>query len=502
MSSTKQNFTIFFSWQSDTDQSKTKTFIINTLNQIRSDYSEKINIIIKEDMRDQLGSEEIVNHIIEGIESSDIFIADLTIVTNYKKEKNQKVKHTSNPNVLYELGYAAKALSWNHIICVANVDYGEIEDLPFDINHRSIIRFDSSIIDSKKSIFSNLKNAVIRHIEQFLDGKTTKRNQSFKIGSYDFGTKEITNGFTAINLVDSFNSFQEKYKNKSKEIYNELVSLNNSYDFYVDENDSSPSNAVFNISGFLYKQNELLPYKYSDSDKDNIVQLSKKYLDIDLDDSFFNLGDLKIQNVVIAGRQFPKGSNEALQKLTLLDKFHSELLFLEANSLIFEAINSYYFVPIAIKNITKRKDSNIELTISTDGFSCPSIENIFDVEKMSVLCDHAYKTKILESLLAQKEDSNISSAIEFPELFLNTIMNDQREVEPKEFVDDYLLEFLAPAKNGICKISVEKLRANESVWAPKYLIFNREDCGKKMTVNIKSDQSSGSFEEQVELKSY
>ena len=159
-------------------------------------------------------------------------------------------------------------------------------------------------------------------------------------------------------------------------------------------------------------------------------------------------------------------------------------------------------MPIAIKNITNRKDSNIELTISMDGFSCVSIENVFDAKKLSVLCDHAYRTKILEKLLIQKEDSNISSTIEFPELFLNTIVNDQREVEPEEFVDDYLLGFLAPAKNGICKISVEKLRANESVWAPKYLIFDHEDCGKKMMVNIKSDQSSGSFEEQVELKSY
>ncbi len=46
--------------------------------------------------------------------------------------------HVPNPNVLIELGYAIKVLGWSKIICLFNSETGNIEDLPFDINHNRV----------------------------------------------------------------------------------------------------------------------------------------------------------------------------------------------------------------------------------------------------------------------------------------------------------------------------------------------------------------------------
>lgn len=46
--------------------------------------------------------------------------------------------HVPNPNVLIELGYAIKVLGWSKIICLFNSETGNIEDLPFGINHNRV----------------------------------------------------------------------------------------------------------------------------------------------------------------------------------------------------------------------------------------------------------------------------------------------------------------------------------------------------------------------------
>ena len=65
------------------------------------------------------------------IEKSKIFIADISIINSESTGRK-----TPNPNVLIELGYAARSLGWEKIICIYNIDYGLIDDLPFDLKQR------------------------------------------------------------------------------------------------------------------------------------------------------------------------------------------------------------------------------------------------------------------------------------------------------------------------------------------------------------------------------
>lgn len=91
---------------------------------------------IDRDTQGLAGAPDIGDSIYDKIDSADIFIADVTIINH-----DYAGRKTPNPNVLIELGYAIKALGWDRIILLYNKDFGEIEELPFDINHRRITSF-------------------------------------------------------------------------------------------------------------------------------------------------------------------------------------------------------------------------------------------------------------------------------------------------------------------------------------------------------------------------
>ena len=73
-------------------------------------------------------------------------MADITPVCQYDQEtgNGQKVKkEVPNSNVLIELGYAMSALGVDYVIPVAHKGKWVPQNLPFDINHRTLFTFDS-----------------------------------------------------------------------------------------------------------------------------------------------------------------------------------------------------------------------------------------------------------------------------------------------------------------------------------------------------------------------
>lgn len=38
-------------------------------------------------------------------------------------------------------------LGWSKVICLYNLKYGDIEDVPFDLNHRRILMYDRYALD-------------------------------------------------------------------------------------------------------------------------------------------------------------------------------------------------------------------------------------------------------------------------------------------------------------------------------------------------------------------
>lgn len=128
---------IFFSWQSDLPREGNTTAI-------RSAARRAIDTLEREtDLRFELlegpggsGAEEIACGLASQIRRCDMFLADVTLVT-----PPGAPRRAPNPNVMFELGLAAAEVGWERVIMLLNQEFGEPEHLPFDIRHRTVVRY-------------------------------------------------------------------------------------------------------------------------------------------------------------------------------------------------------------------------------------------------------------------------------------------------------------------------------------------------------------------------
>lgn len=135
---------LFFSWQSDKEESK--KIIQTELQKVTKRLvADGIVLFVDQDTRDRIGTEKIEVSVLQKIRDCDIFIADLTPVAEVNVGKEDSFKRNKlmpNSNVMYEYGFAVGVKGMNRMIAVANLQEGElIEQLPFDINHDTIISF-------------------------------------------------------------------------------------------------------------------------------------------------------------------------------------------------------------------------------------------------------------------------------------------------------------------------------------------------------------------------
>lgn len=155
---------IFFSWQSDSPNKTNRSFIEKSIQKAISNVNKKLNLCLEldKDTINRAGSPDIVNTILNKIENSFIFIADISLVIQDEHKKSP------NPNVLYELGYAHGIFSEENIIMIFNCNSGDIADLPFDLKNKRIMKYNCSEDMSEETKKEN-KDLLIKQIEkQFL----------------------------------------------------------------------------------------------------------------------------------------------------------------------------------------------------------------------------------------------------------------------------------------------------------------------------------------------
>lgn len=138
-------YTIFYSWQSDSDDRYNRNFIQQALE------SAAVEVAAAPGTRDRPkvdfgmervpGSPEVATIMFRKIRQSAIFVGDVSLVGGIARE-GKSTKRTPNPNVLTELGFAAGTVGWDRIICVLNQAMGRVEKLPIDLlNRRWPIRY-------------------------------------------------------------------------------------------------------------------------------------------------------------------------------------------------------------------------------------------------------------------------------------------------------------------------------------------------------------------------
>ncbi|WP_302176943.1 hypothetical protein [Megamonas funiformis] len=159
---------IFFSWQSDSPNKTNRNFIESSINKAISNVNNTLNLHLEldKDTINRTGSPDIVNTILNKIENSFIFIADISLVIQDAHKKSP------NPNVLYELGYAQGIFSEENIIMIFNCNSGNIDDLPFDLKNKRIMKYTCSEDMSEETKKENKRN-LIKQIENQLLLKCT-----------------------------------------------------------------------------------------------------------------------------------------------------------------------------------------------------------------------------------------------------------------------------------------------------------------------------------------
>ena len=156
------NDRIFYSWQSDLPNATNRGFIQGALEQaaksIRSDGTLAVEPVVDRDTQGAPGSPDISATIFEKIDTSSVFVADVSNIAPAGNSggllslfRSKRARPVPNPNVLVELGYAVGKLGWSRIVLVLNTAFGPVEQLPFDLRQRRVCCYRSSPGDTERA---------------------------------------------------------------------------------------------------------------------------------------------------------------------------------------------------------------------------------------------------------------------------------------------------------------------------------------------------------------
>lgn len=156
---TKTQHTVFYSWQASlpnkTNRGLIRNCIEKAIKDINKDISIESRVSLDSDTSNTPGSPDIIHTILNKINDSSIFIADVSLVNNIQP----------NSNVMFELGYAMKALSDNNIVMIFNESFGDTKNLPFDLGFKRQTLYkcaesEADTISVKKELTGKLKSAI------------------------------------------------------------------------------------------------------------------------------------------------------------------------------------------------------------------------------------------------------------------------------------------------------------------------------------------------------
>lgn len=131
---------VFFSWQADRPGKTGRHLIHDALEDaVKAILAEAViedadrdEIHVDSDTRGVAGTPPIFDTILKKIDAAAAFVADVTFVG-----ERADGRRMPNPNVMIEYGWALRAITWQRLIGVMNVFYGDPAkfDLPFDLGH-------------------------------------------------------------------------------------------------------------------------------------------------------------------------------------------------------------------------------------------------------------------------------------------------------------------------------------------------------------------------------
>ena len=523
--------TIFYSWQSDLPGSDTRNIIQDSIKDAIRLLRNTVDIEADRDTKGEYGSPDIAQTIFSKIDACDIFIADVSAVCQYEVIDNKgerKKKYMPNSNVMLELGYAAHAVGWNNVICILNSDYGSPENMPFDIASRRLTPFSLKDGKSKGEVKRYIKDVIQDTIKNILEnGKRVKTGFSdLRIGCFENGSfvnllnsivisqspsfvryKEqileeclkLIEKIKSIKITDLSKSQSEKEINNPVEEENETVII---------RKDGSMMTPIKNSFKNLFQQHRVI---ISDDEKENIIELIKYYLGIDLsaEKEFFYFGDLEEKTDLSKSISY-EGTDEEKTKYKMLIKLEYKLHYVKMLCGYVKTFDGMLFIPLAIENVSEVYDEDIDVHIklkegAADVVS-PSKKLINpDVQRSEELI---LEDGVIKALLMMPEsssisyDTDISYNIEDNFAKARAVMETQFSIykvneKCRYTADDYereISKYIAtPTSTGEFVFFIKSLRAKERKWLGPALLIKPLLSDFDIEYSIKSKHSDGNL---------
>ena len=517
-------FKVFYSWQSDLPKDKTRDFIRGCIDEAiyLANESETIEASRDEATKGLTGSPDIVNSIYSKIDECDMFIADVSLCFKGDVAKVDKEKHSPNPNVMLELGYAVKTLSWERVICLSNRDFGS--DYPFDINHNRLTSF-SLDEEDKKTVRRELTKIILSNI-QALQGQIPRPKAGFSshiIGSYDYNQKTISPEIVPIDFgnSESFVLHNMELLSNARNILAEIQAISERMDSIKSEKEKTGNpipdsniphdvqihvkNPVANYLTKIDKESET-PAVWNNIEKDR--ELIKRCLDIDVGDSFFDLGDLKlVKSMFSINNETNHGSEDENNKFDKLFELRRILSLYELRYMYLQTFDGMMYIPLAIQNRSFTADTNIRIIVNVEKGEIVDPSEQLIVKDLDgyqgQLCSNDEEPSIIFELFFLGEDDVVHFDKEqFASSVISHTVNGFEY--PPMIAEDYKneLEMYIASTNGnsFYEFEVHSLRPNEYCWLGQGLLLKPVDGNIVLSYRIHSDRSTGELSGKLEFK--
>lgn len=522
---------IFYSWQSDLPAKDTRNLIQDSIKSAVRLLRDTVEIDADRDTKGEYGSPDIVQTIFSKIDDCDIFIADVSAVCEYHpldKDGNPKeeIKLASNPNVLLELGYAAHVIGWENIICIVNTDYGEPNDLPFDISHRRLTTYSLKSM-KKEEVKRYIREIIQVTVENILENGKRIRPQfsNIKVGSYVLDAKDVSQTLVPLNLkeVDFVVTIKQHMLEECNVLIKEIEGMRlisssqdesnmERNDVVLDQNSEPLENGLVLVKPKLQLELfKLRKVEISEDDRSQIKDLLREYLEYEIENpqEFFNLGNLKKRNTIDLYASYElEGTQEEEKKYDKIGRLEHNLYYLDLLVHYLGTFDEYLFFPLAILNnsVVGDEDITISLKINTETAEIivPS-ESLFNPE-IEGTEGIVYERNILKSVLMMPEssdikyDTDISFAVHDIQVGLESInyiggINGMPQYDSEDYVRELSKYIVSPVEGSISEVfyKINSLYAKEKKWLGAALLIRPMSENIEIEYSIKSSKSDGSL---------
>lgn len=506
-----EKFKIFYSWQSDLPKNKTRNFIRRCIDEAidLAEESEAIDAERDEATTGVTGSPNIVTTLFDKIDDCDLFVADISLC--FVGIQNGQ-KKSPNPNVMFELGYAAKKLGWERIICLCNVDYGS--EYPFDIAHNRVTNF-SFEGKTQKEVEGELTRIIFKNIRDIRKLKPMAKAGSAThiIGTYDSGDHSVIEGLAPLEIAnrEEYILHNQELLLAAQQLVAEIQAIAIDPIATGDCNSTDPalpaqSPASSSLQALVEKisgSEVSVQWKEEDLDKTTI----KQWLGLEVPDVFFELGGLKrtVPGFALSEPSL-KGTDEEKKKYNKLRDLEYKITQLQVRTDYLKTFEGMCFIPLAIQNVSAVRDEDIRVVVNvnTGEIIEPDTQLIWSELDgvQGLLCrddDDDSDVGIIFELFSLPEDGVIHTEdIPFdPERakVRTPILTANGFAYPRKNEKDYALElqeFVAKTDGqGYYEFDVDALRPGECKWLCCGMLLKPIDGRISITYRIHSSHSTG-----------